>query len=124
MALKDIYHLLRIKEGDEWKIAFHKRYGHYEYKVMTFGLVNAPATFQAMMDTILRKFLDHGVVVYLADILINSKNEEEHVELVIKVLAQLEDYDLAVSTTKSVFHIKEVEFLRTVVAVDGVTMNE
>ena len=75
---------------------------------MPFGLVNAPATFHAMMNSILRKFLDHGVVVYLDNILIYSKNEEENVELVKKVLAQLEDYDLAVSTTKSVFHVQEV----------------
>ena len=77
-----------------------------------------------MMNTILRQFLDHGVVVYLDDILIYSKNEEEHVELVKKVLAQLEDYDLAVLTTKSVFHVKEVECLGNIVAVDGVTMRE
>ena len=54
-----------------------------------------------MMNTILRDFLDHGVVVYLDDILIYSKNEEEHIALVKKVLVQLEEYDLAVSTTKS-----------------------
>ena len=91
---------------------------------MPFGLINAPATFQAMMNTILRDFLDHEVVVYLDDILIYSKNEEEHIALVKKVLAQLEEYDLAVSTTKSVFHVKEVEFLGYMVAVDGVTMSE
>ena len=124
MDLKDGYHLLQIKEGDEWKTAFRTRYGHYEYKVMPFGLVNAPATFQAMMNTILRKFLHHGMVVYLEDILIYSNNEEGHIELVKKVLAQLEDYDLAVSTTKSVFHVKEVEFLGYIVAVNGVTMSE
>ena len=51
--LKDAYHLIRIKKGDEWKTAFRTRYRHYEYKVMPFGLVNAPATLQAMMNTIL-----------------------------------------------------------------------
>ena len=122
--LKDGYHLLLIKEGHEWKTAFRTRYGHYKYKVMPFGLVNAPATFQAMRNTILRKFLVHGVVVYLDDILIYSDNEEELIEHVKKVLAQLEDYDLAVSTTKSVFHVKEVQFLGYIVAVDGVTMSE
>ena len=75
---------------------------------MSFGLGNAPATFQAIMDTILRHFLDPGVVVYLDNILIYCKNEEEHITLVKKVLAQLEDYVLAVSTTKSVFHVKEM----------------
>ena len=116
--------MLQIKEGDEWKTAFRTQYAHYEYKVMPFGLVNAPAMFQAMMNPISRKFLDHGVVIYLDDILIYSKNEEEHVELVKKVLAQLENYDLAVSTKISVFHVREVEFLDYIVAVDGVTMSE
>ena len=91
---------------------------------MPFGLINTPATFQGMMNTMLRNFLDQGVVVYLNDIVIYSKNEEEHVDLVKKVLAQLEDYDLAVLTTKSVFHVIEVEFLGYIVAVDGVTMSE
>ena len=91
---------------------------------MPFGLVNAPATFQAMMNMILRDFLDHGVVVYLDDILIYSKNEEEHIALVKKVLAQLEEDDLSEWTTKSVFHVKEVEFQGYMVAVEGVTISE
>ena len=65
---KDGYHLICIQKGDEWETAFQTRYGHYEYKVMQFGLVNTPATFQAMMNHILREFLDHGVVVYLDEI--------------------------------------------------------
>ena len=77
-----------------------------------------------MMNTILRDFLDHGVVVYLDDILIYSENEKDHIALVKKVLEQLEEYDLAVSTTKSVFHVKEVEFLGDMVAVEGVTVSE
>lgn len=85
--LKACYHLIRIRAGAEGKIVFRTRYGHYEYKVMPFGLVNAPATFQVIMNKILREFLNHEVVVYLDDILIHSKNYEEHVELVKKVLA-------------------------------------
>jgi len=64
---------------------------------MPFGLVNAPATFQAMMNTILPEFFDPGVVVYLDDILIDSKTREEHEALVKQVLAWLERHDLAVS---------------------------
>jgi len=80
LDLKDGYHWLRIWEGDEWKTAFRTRYGHFEYKVIPFGLVKAPATFQAMMNKILREFLDHGVVVYLGDILIYLENKEKHIE--------------------------------------------
>jgi len=70
LDLKDGYHLIRIKKGIEWKTAFCTRYGHNEYQVMPFESVNAPATFQALMNTILREFLDHEVVVYLDNILI------------------------------------------------------
>ena len=124
LDLKDGYHLLRIREGDKWKTAFRTRYGHFEYKVMPFGLVNTPATFQAMMNKILREFLDHGVVVYLDDILIYSKSEEEHIELVKKVLDRLAKHQLAVSVTKSVFHVKSVGFSEYIVATNGVMMSE
>ena len=123
LDLKDGYHLIRIRKGDEWKTTFRTRYGHYEYKVMPFGLVNAPATFQAMMNHILREFLDHGVVVYLDDILIYSKSQKEHEILVKKVLERLEQHDLAVSLKKSVFHTKTVEFLGYIFGTDGVTMS-
>jgi len=89
LDLKDGYHRIRIKKGDEWKTAIRTRYGQYENKVMPFGLVNAPATFQSMMNKILCKFLDQGVVVYLDDILIYSKTDAEHVAMVKKVLSPL-----------------------------------
>ena len=124
LDLKDGCHLIQIKKGDQWKTAFRARYGHYEYKVMPFSLVNAPATFQAMMNPILRQFLDHGVVVYLDDILIYSKTMEEHKALVKQVLARLERHDLAVYLKKSVFHVETVEFLKYIVGKSGVTMSE
>jgi len=63
LDLKDGYHLIRMRKGDKHKTAFPTRYGQYEYKVMPRALVNAPATFQTIMNKILREFLDHGVVV-------------------------------------------------------------
>jgi len=78
---------------------------------MPFGLVNAPATLQTMMNEILREFLDQGVVVYIDDILIYSKTIEEHIILVRKVLQKLREYRMAISLEKSVFHVKKVDFL-------------
>jgi len=124
LDLKDGYHLIRMRKGDEHKTAFRTRYGQYEYKVMPFGLVNAPARFQTMMNKILREFLDHGVVVCLDDILIYSKNMDDHIKLVQKILARLEQHDLAVSLKKSVSHQDEVEFLGYIVKTSGVTMSD
>ena len=79
LDLKDGYYLMiliRIRKANEWKTTFRTRYSHYEYNVIPFGLDNAPATFQAMMNTILRDFLNYGVVVYLDDIRIYSKSLE------------------------------------------------
>jgi len=124
LDLKDVYQRLRIREGDEWKTAFRTQYSHFKYKVMPFGLVNAPATLQAMMNKILQELLDDGVVVYRDDILIYSESEEEHIKLVKKVLAKLEEHQLAVSVTKSVFQVESVEFLGYIEGIDRVTMSK
>ena len=111
LDLNDGFHLIRIRKGDEWKTAFRTRYGLYEYKVMPFGLVNAPATFQTMMNEILREFLDDGVVVYIDEILIYSEDPKDHSALVRKVLQWLREYQMVISLEKSVFHVKTVDFL-------------
>ena len=87
-------------------------------------MVNAPAIFQAMINTIPQQFLDHRVVVYLDDILIYSKTMEEHEALVKQVLARLERHDLAVSLKKSMFHVDRVQFLGYIMGKSGVTMSE
>jgi hypothetical protein len=111
LDLKGAYNLIRIKEGDEWKTAFRTKFGLFEYLVMPFGLTNAPATFQRMINNVLRQYLDVFVVCYLDDILIFSDNEEEHTEHVHKVLKALQDANLLVEPKKSHFHVKEVDFL-------------
>ena len=124
LDLKDGFHLIRIWKGDDWKTAFPTGYGLYEYKIMPFGLVNAVATFQTMMNEILGEFLDDGVVVYIDDIFIYSKDRKDHTTLVREVLQQLRDFQMAISLEKSVFHGKTVDFFGYVVATDGVTINE
>jgi hypothetical protein len=109
--LKGAYNLIRMKEGEEWKTAFRTRRGHFEYLVMPFGLTNAPATFQTMINEVLRDFLDIFVVVYLDDILIFSRTLEEHRKHVHQVLKRLMDAKLLVEPEKSKFHTQDVDFL-------------
>jgi hypothetical protein len=122
--LKSGYNLIRVKEGDEWKSAFRTRYGHYEYLVMPFGMANAPATFQNMMNEILRDLIDNGVVVYIDDILIYSAEIEEHQRLVMEVLRRLDQWNLAASIDKCEFHKDTVEFLGYIISKNGIAMSE
>ncbi|KAA0040677.1 pol protein [Cucumis melo var. makuwa] len=85
--LRSGYHQLRIKDGDVPKTAFHSRYGHYEFIVMSFGLTNAPAVFMDLMNKVFRQFLVTFVIVFIDDILIYSKTEAEHEEHLSKIEA-------------------------------------
>ena len=105
LDLRNAYHLMRIREGDEWKTGFNTPTGHYEYCVMPFGLTNAPAVFQAMINDILRDFLDQFVYVYLDDILIYSPDISSHRNHVSQVLQRLLENQLYVKAEKSEFHI-------------------
>jgi uncharacterized membrane protein len=122
--LKNGYHLIRIKEGDEWNTAVRCRYGLYEFLVIPFGLTNVPASFQAMMNHMLKDLLDKGVVVYIDDILIYVKNEEIHDELVKEVLETLAKNDLVNSPEKCVWGEKEMEFLTYILTPQGMRMAE
>jgi len=77
LDLKNGFHLIRIKEEDEWKTAFRTRYSLFEFQVMPFGLTNAPSTFQDM-NHVLSDMLDVGVLAYMDDILVYADMEEGH----------------------------------------------
>ena len=115
LDLRSAYHLVRIREGDEWKTAFKTARGHYEYLVMPFGLTNAPAVFQALINDVLRDMLDVFVVVYLDDILIFSQSLEDHVQHVRRVLERLLHNRLFVKAEKCRFHSTSVDYLGFIV---------
>ena len=90
---------------------------------MPIGLCNAPTSFQNMMNDVLQEFLDRGVICYLDDILIYSRNEKEHEELVFKVLQRLMDHGLAAEIDKCHFNVREVDFLSYILSPNGVEMS-
>ena len=94
LDLKDAYHRICIKAGDEWKTAFRTCYGHYEFLVIPFGLTNAPTTFQAYINKALQGLVDRFCIVYLDDILIFSKTKEEHDQHLQQVCDRLRDAEL------------------------------
>nr|GEY04841.1 putative reverse transcriptase domain-containing protein [Tanacetum cinerariifolium] len=90
------YHQLRIQEQDIPKIAFRTRYGHYEFQVMPFGLINAPAVFMDLMNRVCKPYLDKFVIVFIDDILIYSKEKKEHEEHLKAILELLKKEKLGI----------------------------
>ena len=117
------YHQVRLAEADVHKSAFRTRYGHYEYTVLPFGMCNAPATFMRLMHDIFMPYLDEFVIIYLDDLCIYSKSEEEHVEHVRKVLELLRKHQLYAKTSKCAFGVPEIEFLGHIVSDKGIAMD-
>ncbi|KAL0147024.1 hypothetical protein M9458_057548, partial [Cirrhinus mrigala] len=123
LDLRNAYHLVRIRKGDEWKTAFNTPRGHFEYQVMPFGLSNSPAVFQALVNDVLRDMVDQFIYVYLDDILIFSSSLQEHVQHVRRVLQRLLENGLFVKAEKCVFHAQSVPFLGYIISSEGVRMD-
>ena len=117
------YHQLRVREADIPKTAFRTQYGHFEFTVMPFGLTNAPMVFMDLKHRVFQPYLDRFVVVFVDDILIYSKSEEEHEGHWRIVLQTLRDNQLYAKFNKCEFWLIEVKFLGHVVLASGVFVN-
>ncbi|GJY60234.1 putative reverse transcriptase domain-containing protein [Tanacetum coccineum] len=118
--LRSGYHQLRIREEDIPITAFRTRYGHYEFQVMPFGLTNAPAVFMDLMNRVCKPYLDKFVIVFIDDILIYSKNKEEHGEHLKTILNLLRSEKLYAKFSKCDFWLDSVQFLGHVIDSSGV----
>ena len=111
LDLSSGYYQVKIAEEDIEKTAFCTRYGLFEFRVLPFGLTGAPSTFMSLMNRVFYDYLDKFVIVYLDDILVYSKNEEEHEEHLKLILNKLREHRLIVNKEKSELFKKKVTFL-------------
>jgi hypothetical protein len=121
--LRSGYHQLRIRASDIPKAAFITKYGLYEFTVMSFGLMNAPAYFMYLMNIVFMDYLDKFVVVFIDGILIYSQNEQKHEEHLRKVLQRLRDCQLYAKLSKCEFWISKVMFLGHIINREGLAVD-
>nr|GEX26961.1 putative reverse transcriptase domain-containing protein [Tanacetum cinerariifolium] len=118
--LRSSYHQLRVRKEDIHKTAFRTRNGHYEFQVMPFGLTNAAAVFMDLMNQVCNPYLDKFVIVFIDDILIYSKNKEEHEEHLKLILKLLKKEELYAKFSKCEFWIPKIQFLEHVIDSKGI----
>ncbi|GJR44058.1 putative reverse transcriptase domain-containing protein [Tanacetum coccineum] len=106
--LRSGYHRLRVRDEDIPKTVFRTRYGHYEFQVMPFGLTNAPAVFMDLMNRVCKPYLDKFVIIFIDDILIYSKSEEEHAEHLKLNLEWLKKEELYAKFSKCEFWLSKI----------------
>jgi len=125
MDLRWGFNNVRIKEGDEWKGAFTMHIGSFELTVMFFGMTNSPATFQAMINEILRDLINEGkVAAFVDDMLVETETEEGHDEIIEEILRRLEENDLYVKPEKCVWKARKIGFLGVVIGPNGIEIEE
>jgi hypothetical protein len=124
LDLRDGFYNLRVKKEDAYKTAFKCRYGHFEFRVVPMGLSNSVPAFQAMMNRIFKPFIDMCVIVYIDDLLVNSKSKEDHERDLNKVFSLIEKHQFFVKRSKCDFMKTEVEFCGHRVTGEGISISE
>ena len=125
MDLRWGYNNARIKEEDEWKAVFTMPEGSLEPMVMFFGLTTSPATFQAMINKLLRDLINTGkVATFIDDVIIGTETEEEHDKIVAEIIRRLEENDLYVKPEKCRWKIKEIGFLEVVIGPEEIKIEK
>jgi len=120
LDIKDAYHNVRLREGDQWKTTFSTNLGTYEYLVMPFGLCNAPAAFQRWINEVLMEHIDMCCIVYLDYLLIYSNSLQQHRKDVSNILKAIRKSGMKVKPSKCEFHQSETEYLGFIIGQEGV----
>jgi len=120
LDIKDAYHNIRMREGDEWKTTFSTKLGTYEYLVMPFGLCNAPAAFQRWINEVLMEHIDMCCIVYLDDVLIYSNTLQQQRKDVSNILEAIRKSGMKVKPSKCEFPKSETEYLGFIIGQEGV----
>jgi len=123
LDIKDAYHHVRIKEGDEWKTTCTTKYGTYEYLVMPFGLPNPPAAFQSWINRTLQSYFDICCIVYLDDVLIYSDSLEEDQKDVAAIIRAIRKQGMKLKPSKCEYHQPETEYLGFIINNEGVKVD-
>jgi hypothetical protein len=121
--LRSGYHQVRIKDWDINKTAFRTRYGHYEFTVVPFGLTNTLVVFMCLMNGVFRDYLDKFVIVFLDDILVYSKSEEEHEQHLRMVLQVLREHQLYAKLSKCSFYQRQIHYLGHIISEEGIVVD-
>ena len=123
IELRSRYHQLHIKEDEIYKINFQTRYGHYEFVVVPLGLTNSLATFICLMNNLLNPYMDKFFIMFIDDILVYSKNEEQHAENLAAVLRLLSKHRLNAKLDKCSFFLIDVHYLGHVLSKEGIAVD-
>jgi len=125
MDLRWGFNNVRIKEEDKWKGVFTTHIESFEPTVMFFGMTNLPATFQVIMNEILRDLINKGkVAAFVDDMLVGTETKEAHDEIVEEILRRLEENDLYIKPEKCVWKVRKIGFLGVVIGPNRIEIEE